>query len=76
MNICWLEVKGAASYRVTLFRRVTEPSPVLYRLASYDTDRDTCYLSLSGLIGSGLLYRVSALDRAGEEIARTRGISL
>ena len=76
VNICWLKVKGAASYRVTLFRCVTEPFPVLYRLASYDTDRDTCFLSLSGLIGSGLLFRVSALDRAGEEIARTRGISL
>ena len=77
VNICWLEVKGAASYRVTLYRRVERLGYApLYHLAEYETDRGTHFLSVTGLIGSGLLFRVSALDRAGEEIAHSRGISL
>ena len=77
VNICWLEVKGAASYRVTLYRRVERRGYApLYHLAEYETDRGTHFLSVTGLIGSGLLFRVSALDRAGKEIAHSRGISL
>lgn len=75
--ICWLALQGAASYQVTLFRRVEKPGYApLYHLADYELDRGTHFLSLSGLVGTGYLFRLTALDRAGKELARTRGINL
>ena len=78
-NICWQPIAGAASFRVTLYRRVDVQWPgfvPLYHLADYETDRDTHFLSVSGLVGPGLLYRVTALDRTGNELACSRGRDL
>lgn len=75
--ICWLALDGAASYQVTLYRRVAKAGYApLYHLEDYELDRGTHFLSLSGLVGTGYLFRVTALDRAGRELARTRGINL
>ena len=71
-NICWQEVRDAASYRVTLLRRGAPGRAALYHMADYETDRNTHFVSVPGLVGGGIMFRVSALGRDGRTLARSR----
>lgn len=48
---------------------------LLYRLADYETDRGTHFLSVGGLVGENFIFRVTALDREGRAVAYSRGIT-
>ena len=48
---------------------------LLYRLADYEMDRGTHFLSVGGLVGENFIFRVTALDRAGNAVAFSRDIT-
>lgn len=72
-NIYWKPVKEASRYIVTLYKAVKNDKRNVYHLADYDVDRNTFYLSLDKLIGNGFIFKVSAEDRNGKIIAKSRG---
>ena len=72
-NIYWKPVKEASRYIVTLYKAIKNDKRNVYHLADYDVERNTFYLSFDKLIGSGFIFKVSAEDRNGKIIAKSRG---
>ena len=70
-NVYWKPVKDASRYIVTVYKRLKDRR--VHRLADFDVDRNTFYLSLDKLIGDGFVFKISAEDRTGEIIAKSRG---
>lgn len=75
VNVQWRSVNAAARYIVELYRHVSQwPKPELYKLQSYEIDRNVCHLQIEALIGKGFIFRVIAEDREGNMVAKSRGI--
>jgi hypothetical protein len=70
-NVYWLGVGEAVRYSVEVFKCIYDK---WYPLTIVQTERHTHYVSLSGLVGEGFVFRVSAEDRNGEMLSRTDGI--
>lgn len=75
-NIYWLPLEEASRYIISLYKAIGgNKSYKLYHLQDYYAERNTCYLVIEKLVGSGYIIRVSAENRAGEIIAKSRGIT-
>lgn len=73
-NIYWKPVLEASRYIVTVYKLIDTLRGVYYKLAEYDVDRNTYFLALDKLVGSGFVFKVCAEDRNGNIIAKSRGI--
>lgn len=73
VNIYWREVEEAAEYKVTVFRIVDGAN--IYKLKDYYVERVEHFLAITGLVGCGYAFKVSALNRAGKEIVVAKGIN-
>ena len=76
MNVCWQGVEGASQYCVALYRFYQSGNTKkVYHLKDFIVDRNTTYLSVTGLVSiSKCIVTVSAENREGEMIAKSRGI--
>lgn len=68
LRVSWGEVTGAVSYRVY---RATSRSGTY---TSIGTSDGTSYLDTTAVMGTGLHYKVSALDAAGNESAQSTAV--
>ena len=74
-NVYWKPIKEAAGYIVSLYRVIVfDGRKDLYHLKDYTVDRNDNYLVVDGLIGETFVFKVSAENRSGEIIAKSRGI--
>ena len=75
INIQWKLINEAARYLVELYRYQEQKfKEGLYKLKSYEVDRNDGFLVISDLCGSGFIIKVLAENREGEIIAESRGI--
>ena len=72
-NVYWKPVKEASRYIVSVYKCIKNDKRNVYHLADFDIERNTFYLSLDNLIGSGFIFKVMAEDRNGKIIAKSRG---
>ena len=75
LNVYWKPIEEAAEYIVSLYRVITfNGEKDLYHLSDYVVDRNECFFSIDGLIGATFIVRVTAENRNGEVIAKSRGM--
>lgn len=72
-NIYWKPIPEASRYIVSVFKITDKLKGPNYKLADFDVDRNTCYLALDKLVGGAFVFKVSAEDRSGNIIAKSRG---
>ena len=70
-NVYWQQIDEAAEYSVEVYKYV---SMRWYKLTEISVDRNEGYVAISNLVGDGYVFRVKALNRAGEELAKSAGI--
>lgn len=74
-NVYWKPIEDAAGYIVSLYKIIVfDGRKDLYHLKDYAVDRNDKYLVVDGLIGETFIFKVSAENRTGEIIAKSRGI--
>ena len=75
-NIYWKKIEDAAEYKVHLYK-VTNylDRKELYHLKDFVIDRNECYLAITNLVGTDYIFKVSAENRNGEQIAMSRGMN-
>lgn len=74
-NVYWNPVDEASCYHVILYKYIDiKNRNRILKLADYEIDRNTCYLSLDKLAGKDFIFKVKAEDRNGNIIAESRGI--
>ena len=73
-NIYWKPVPEASRYIVSVYKIIDTLKGIYYKLADYDIDRNTYFFALDKLAGGGYVFKVSAEDRSGRIIAKSRGI--
>ncbi len=74
-NVYWKSIEDAAEYIVSLYRIIELDGRIdLYHLKDYVVDRNDNFLTVDGLIGNTFVFKVSAENRNGEVIAKSRGI--
>lgn len=73
-NIYWKSIPEASRYTVSLYKLQNGDKKCIYHLADFDVERNICYLVLDKLIGD-FIFKVSAEDRNGKIVAKSRGIS-
>ena len=80
INVMWQPIEEAARYVVKLYKYEDEAFlRKVYFLKEYEVDRNECFLSVNNLIvsdASKCIVVVTAENRAGETVARSRGIGL
>ena len=76
INVMWQPIEEAVEYEIKLYRYVNEPQMrKLYHLKDYSVARGDHFLSIPGVITKGeLIVVVTAQNRVGELVARSRGI--
>ena len=75
-NIYWIPLEEASRYTVSLYKVISgNKSRKIYHLQDYYAERNTCYLVIEKLVGSGYIFCVSAENREGEIISKSRGIT-
>ena len=70
-NVYWQQIDEAAEYSVEVYKYV---SMRWYKLTEISVGRNEGYVAISNLVGDGYVFRVKALNRAGEELAKSSGI--
>lgn len=74
-NIYWKNVTEACRYMVSIYKIQGSDRKIIYHIADFDIERNTCYLILTNLIGGNFIFKVIAEDRSGKIIAKSRGFS-
>ena len=74
-NVYWKEIEEAAAYTVEVYRYV-DLQHTWYHLTTMEVGRRDHYVSLSGLIGDGYAFCVTAENRNGEVVARSGAVRL
>lgn len=75
INVIWQPIKDAARYIVKLYRYVcADNRRKVYFLKDYEVDRNEHLLIIENLIIDGHIVVVTAENRAGEVVAKSRGI--
>ncbi len=74
-NVYWKAVEEAASYTVEVYRYV-DLQQTWYHLTTIEVSRRDRYVSLSGFVGDGYAFCVTAENRNGEIIARSGAVRL
>ncbi len=73
-NIYWNKVEEASSYHVILYKYIElRNRRRILKIADYEVDRNTCFLSIDKLVGGNFIFKVKAEDRSGNIIAESRG---
>lgn len=77
INVCWQGVDGASQYYVALYWFYQSGNTKkVYHLKNFIVDRNTTYLAITDLVEiNRCIVTVSAENREGEIIAKSRGIS-
>ena len=70
-NVYWQQIDEAAEYSVEVYKYA---SMRWYKLTEISVDRNEGYVAISNLVGDGYVFRVKALNRAGEELAKSAGM--
>lgn len=77
-NVFWQPVEEASQYIVSLYKyyvdRNNDCKNRLYHMKDYVVERNCHFLTLEHLIGGDYIFVVSAENRGGEIIAKSRGI--
>ena len=75
-NIYWNRINDACYYHVILYKYLNlKNRRHILRLADYEIDRNTFFLSLDKLAGGDFIFKVTAEDRNGKIIAESRGLT-
>ena len=76
VNLYWQPIEDACGYIVTLYKKRDEKllKNKFYLLERFEVERNKHWLTLHNLTGYGYVMIIEAEDRAGNIIARTRGI--
>ena len=74
-SVYWLPIEDAMQYTVSLYKLMDVNGEKLYHLKDICVDRNTRYLTVENLFGNNFIFRVTAENRAGEIVAKSRGIS-
>lgn len=73
-NVYWNKVKEASIYHVILYKYIElRNRRHILKIADYEVDRNTCFLSIDKLVGGNFIFKVKAEDRSGNIIAESRG---
>lgn len=73
-NIYWNKIEEASCYHVILYKYIKlRNRRCVLKIADYDVDRNTSFLSLDKLVGANFIFKVKAEDRSGNIIAESRG---
>lgn len=72
-NVYWQQIDEAAEYSIEVYKYV---SMNWYRLTEICVDRNDGYAAITNLVGKGYVFRVIARNRAGEELAKSAGITI
>lgn len=70
-NVYWQQIDEAAEYSIEVYKYV---SMRWYKLTEISVDRNEGCVAISNLVGNGYVFRVKALNRAGEELAKSAGM--
>ncbi len=74
-NVYWKAVEEAASYTVEAYRYV-DLQQTWYHLTTIEVSRCDHYVSMSGLVGDGYAFCVTAENRNGEIVARSGAVKM
>lgn len=73
-NVYWNKVEEASIYHVILYKYIElRNRRRILKIADYEVDRNTCFLSIDKLVGGNFIFKVKAEDRSGNIIAESRG---
>ena len=72
-NVYWQQIDEAAEYSIEVYKYV---SMNWYKLTEICVDRNDGYTAITNLVGQGYVFRVIARNRAGEELAKSAGITI
>lgn len=73
-NIYWNKIEEASCYHVILYKYIElRNRRRVLKIADYEVDRNTSFLSLDKLVGDNFIFKVKAEDRSGNIIAESRG---
>ena len=74
-NIYWNKIEEASCYHVILYKYIEKlrNRRRILKIADYEVDRNTSFLSLDKLVGANFIFKVKAEDRSGNIIAESRG---
>lgn len=73
-NIYWNKIEEASCYHVILYKYIElRNRRRILKIADYEVDRNTSFLSLDKLVGANFIFKVKAEDRSGNIIAESRG---
>ncbi len=73
-NIYWNKIEEASCYHVILYKYIElRNRRRVLKIADYEVDRNTSFLSLDKLVGANFIFKVKAEDRSGNIIAESRG---
>lgn len=77
LNVMWQPINDAAGYIVKLYKYLDRDAyKKIYHLQDYNVNRNTCFLSVSGLVGKGYYVVIIAENRNGEQIASSQVLSV
>ena len=77
LNVMWQPINDAVGYTVKLYKYLNRNAyKKLYHLQDYNVNRNTCFLSVSGLVGKGYYVVIIAENRDGEQIASSQVLSV
>ena len=73
-NIYWNSINEASRYIVSIYKLYDMNRGRLYHLADYEVERGIHYFVFDKLVGGNFVFKVSAEDRNGRIIAKSRGM--
>ena len=72
-NVYWQQIDEAAEYSIEVYKYA---SMNWYKLTEICVNRNDGYTVITNLVGQGYVFRVIARNRAGEELAKSAGITI
>lgn len=72
-NVYWQQIDEVAEYSIEVYKYV---SMSWYKLTEICVNRNNGYTAITNLVGQGYVFRVIARNRAGEELAKSAGITI
>ena len=73
-NVYWNKIEEASRYHVVLYKYIDlKNRRRILKIADYEVDRNTYFLSVDKLAGDNFIFKVKAEDRSGNIIAESRG---
>ena len=70
-NVYWQQIDEAAEYSIEVYKYV---SMRWYKLTEICVDRNQGYTAITNLVGNGYVFRVTAEDRKGAVLVRSKGV--